>query len=1074
LTALLRLDFLGDFHLVHGDTPVTGVENPRLQSLLAYLVLHRDAPQSRAQLSYLFWLDSTEAQARTNLRKQVYHLRRALPDADRFLYADRNVLHWLPDAPFLLDVADFEEALHRAEEAERAGDQATLQKALEAAAASYHGNLLPNCYDDWVLTERERLRQDFARTLERLIGLLERQRAYSAAIQVAQRLLRHDPLHEAAYRRLMRLHALHGDRARALRTYHTCATVLQRELDVEPSTATQEAYDRLLALDAAAAPPAERLTPETALVGRDQEWAQLQSAWTGAADGQPRFVLLTGEAGMGKTRLAEELLEWAQRQGIPTASARCYASEGGLAYGPVTNWLHAPALKDSLASLDQVWLSEIARLLPELLVEHHEIPPPGPMTEGWQRQRLYQALGLSFFQHRQLLLALDDAQWCDPETLEWLPSLMRPRRGHAPVVGPTQLLLVITLRSGERPARGRLETLLGELRRSRQLREIELGPLGQAETFSLATDVAGRALDPALAEPLYQGSEGNPLFVVEMVRAGGTMSAQQMVEHGREKTRVDLTLPPKVQQVIQARLAQLSPAARELVGTAATIGREFTFDVLAQAHGANEETSVRALDELWRRRIVREQGEDAYDFSHDRIREVAYAGLSTARQRLLHRRVAQALEEVHAADLEAVAGQLAAHYEQAGQADRAVLHYQRAAGVAQRIYAHKEAVEHLRRAVGLLPETGSDGGQGAQLHEQLGKVMALMGQHEAAHQVYEAAVARAPAADSLWRARLQCAVANACRSRQHFPEAAEAYDTAIEFLGPEPAGPDPEWWRAWLDIQLARADMLYYASKLSELSELCQELEDIVTARGSVKQQSNFYHALVMLDNRQSRFRPSAETVGHITRSLELARQTGDRQLIDFKMFGRGFTLLWFGHLEDAERQLRAALGQAEQTGNLPLQDRCLAYLSIACRLKGDEGQARAYMERGLEAALTEQNTSYVGVAKANLAWLHYRQGNLDEALREGSAALQQWRPLAYPIEWLARWPLLAVRFLRGQIDAAIDQARAMIDSGQQQLPDHLEALLEESIQAWDEGREEPARKRLKQAINSARENGSL
>ena len=1075
MTSRLRIELLGDFRVLDGDTPVTGLENPRLQSLFAYLVLHRDAPQSRARLSYVFWLDSTETQARANLRKQVYHLRRALPDADRFLYADHKVLRWQPGAPFTLDVTAFEEALDRAEQAERAGDLAALQESLEQVAASYQGDLLPGCYDDWVLAERERLRQEFARTLERLIGLLEAQRSYPDAIQSAQRLLRHDPLNEAAYRRLMRLHALNGDRARALRTYHSCATVMQRELDVEPSTATQEAYERLLALETVVIPPAERLAPETALVGRDEEWALLQRTWRSASDGRPRLALLAGEAGLGKTRLGEELLEWAQRQGIPMASARCYASEGGLAYGPVANWLRTPSLQRTLSSLDEVWLSEIARLLPELLVERPQITPPGPLTEGWQRQRLVQALAQAFFAHRQLVLMLDDIQWCDAETLEWLPSLLHARLGRDRAVArATQLLLIITLRSGEMPADGRLETVLGELRRSDRLREIELQPLDEGATFALATDVAGRTLDPALSALLYRGSEGNPLFVVEMVRAGGTMSAPQIMEHGQERAPVDLPLPPKVQHVIEARLAQLTPGARDLVGTAATIGREFTFDVLAQAHAADEERSVRALDELWRRRIVREQGADAYDFAHDRIREVAYAGLSAARRRLTHRRVAEALATVHAADLGAMAGQVATHYEQAGQVERAIPYYQRAAEAAGRIYANEEAAEHLSRAITLLPAAGSHSVQGARLHEQLGDVLALMGRHEEAHQAYTAALDRAPASDKLWRTRLRCQVANTWRSRQRFPEATEAYDAAIGLLGPEPAGQDPEWWQVWLDIQLARADMLYFASELSELGQLCRELEGIVTAHGSVKQRSNFFHVLVMLDNRQSRFRPSAETVAHVTTSLELARETGDRQLIDFKMFGRGFTLLWFGDLEAAEKQLWAALGQAEQTGDLPLQDRCLAYLSIACRLKADKGQVRAYTEQGLEAARAEQNPIYIGVAKANVAWLHFRKGNLGEALREGSAALEQWRPLAYPIEWLARWPLLAIRLSRGQVDQAVEHARVMLNPAQQRLPRDLEVPLEQAIQAWEKGQRELAPQCLELAMDLAGQMGYL
>ncbi|RME49340.1 MAG: 6-hydroxy-D-nicotine oxidase, partial [Chloroflexi bacterium] len=274
----LHIRILGDFHIAHDDAPVTGVNTPRLQSLLAYLLLHSEAPQLRQQAAFLLWPDSTEAQARTNLRRELHHLRRALPGAGRFLQADAKSLQWLPDAPFTLDVADFEAAVAQAHQAEEAGHQTAVQTALAEAVELYRGDLLLSCYDDWILPERERLSHMFIQAMERLIQLLESRREYATAIRYARRLLRYDPLHEATYRRLMRLHALNGDRARALRVYHTCVTVLQRELAVEPSPATHEAYQRLLDMDTSPASPATPVVKSVAewrLVGRQPEWEQL-------------------------------------------------------------------------------------------------------------------------------------------------------------------------------------------------------------------------------------------------------------------------------------------------------------------------------------------------------------------------------------------------------------------------------------------------------------------------------------------------------------------------------------------------------------------------------------------------------------------------------------------------------------------------------------------------------------------------------------------------------------------------------------------------------------------------------
>ncbi|MFQ5857371.1 MAG: AAA family ATPase, partial [Anaerolineae bacterium] len=734
----LHIQLLGNFRLACGDTPVTNINTARRQSLLAYLVLHRDAPQSRQHLAFLFWPDSTEAQARTNLRNQLYHLRRALPDADRFLCANAKTLQWLPDAPITLDVADFDSAVAQAQQAEQAGDQPAVRAALERATALYRGELLPSCYDEWIVPVREQLYQTFLRTVERLTQLLETQRDYHAAIRYAQRLLQHDPLHEATYRRLMRLYALSDDRARALRVYHTCATVLQRELGTEPSAATREMYERLLNVEAQAEPrrrPPAALVATLPLVGRRQKWQQLQAAWREAARGRPHIVLVAGEAGIGKSRLAEELLEWAERQGIATARARSYAAEGELAYTPLVTWLRSEAVQPALPALEDVWLTELARLLPELLADRPDLSPPGSLTETWQRQRLFEALARAILAGSQpLLLVIDDLQWCDQETLEWLHYLLR--------FDPQARLLVVGTFRPEETARDHpLESLRLALRRSRQFTEMELDALDEAETATLAAHVAGRELPQALAARIYEETEGNPLFVVETVRAAaGDWRLETCPEPSRRVGDWEETsdakslisnlqsLPPGVQAVIQARLAQLSPSARDLAGLAATIGREFTSDVLARASDADEDALVRGLDELWQRRIVREQGADAYDFSHDKIREVAYAELSAARRRLLHRRVALALEAMHVDDLDAASGQVASHYERAGLPEQAIPYYQRAAEVAARVCANNEAADQLTRGLMLLetlPQTAERAEQELALQLALGNAFSF-------------------------------------------------------------------------------------------------------------------------------------------------------------------------------------------------------------------------------------------------------------------------------------------------------------------------------------------------------------
>ncbi|HEX6482733.1 MAG TPA: AAA family ATPase [Ktedonobacteraceae bacterium] len=698
-----HLRLLGDFSLIYEDWQVTSLNSMRLQSLLAYLVLHRDVPQHRQHLAFLFWPDATEAQARNNLRQLLHQLRQAFPPVEQFLSADAHTLHWHPVTPFHLDVAAFEQTLTLADAATRRNDHHALQAALEQADGLYRGELLPGCYDEWILPERDRLRQRHRQVLEQLLRLFEVQGDHVTAILYAQRLIALAPLSEDLYRRLMRLFALNNDRASALHVYHTCVTTLQRELGVDPDPATRAAYERLMQHEtpviAARAQPT-LLAANPTLIGRKREWEALQKVWHAASAGEPRFVLVTGEAGIGKSRLAEEFLLWASQQGVVTAKTRSYAAEGQLSLAPVTDWLRSDGLRAPLRQLDDVWLTEVARILPELFVERPDLPRYEPVTEYGQRQRFFEALARALLVAPQpLLLLIDDLQWCDQETLEWLHFLLR--------FDPMARLLVVgCARAEELPPHHALHTLLLHLRTTAAVTEIALQPLDAAETGKLASQVAKHELDMNEGLHLFHETGGYPLFVVETVRAGLEPAPASGPEFSSFHTQPPLgdarTLPPRVHAVLVGRLRQLSASSYELVELAATIGREFTLDLLITAGNADVDSAVHALDELWHKRIVREHGANSYDFTHDKLREVAYGEISAPQRRMLHRRVAQALEAMHAGELEAVSGQMASHYERAGLIEQALPYYQRAAAVAQLVYANEDAISLLLRSLELL------------------------------------------------------------------------------------------------------------------------------------------------------------------------------------------------------------------------------------------------------------------------------------------------------------------------------------------------------------------------------------
>lgn len=333
----LAIGLLGNFSLRQGAQPITALNAERPQSLLAYLLLHRQTPISRQQLAYTFWPDSAEEQARTNLRNLLYTLRRHLPDADHFLWFDTHTVQWRADANFTLDVADFEQALTAGRQA--TGPQARLA-AWGTAVTLYKGPLLPGIYDDWLIPLREKLHDAYLEALHHCAQLAAELGDLPTAVQYARTLQREDPLAETAVILLMQLYGQMGDRTAVQRTYQTCVAALRQELDAEPGLETQAVYaaavqqaTRGRETDAAApetaVPPrasprqAPQLPPQpTPFVGRETELAKL-AEWL--ADRHCRLITITGPGGTGKTRLA-----------LQAALGHATVFADGVAFVPVT------------------------------------------------------------------------------------------------------------------------------------------------------------------------------------------------------------------------------------------------------------------------------------------------------------------------------------------------------------------------------------------------------------------------------------------------------------------------------------------------------------------------------------------------------------------------------------------------------------------------------------------------------------------------------------------------------------------------------------------------------------------
>src|SRR4029453_5282017 len=314
---------------------------------------------------------------------------------------------------------------------------------------------------------------------------------------------------------------------------------------------------------ASAPPPRPAVYP---LVGRQSEWHMLLHAWRTAAAGQTRLLVIRGEAGIGKTRLAEELVDWSRLNNVTAVTARCYAGEGRLAYAPIATWLRDDALRPALTQLDPAWMTDVARLRPEFLTLRPHVPAPARQLESWQRLGFFEALSQAFRAAAPLVLVVDDLQWADGDTIEWVHYFMRSTSG-------TRCLVGGTVRAEEEQDNPPLERLLGHLHRDDLLATIALGPLDRTATAQLAGAVAEHPLDETALARTFRETEGHPLFIVER----GRMELTRQPDAPRDGAL------PRVQSVVAARLALLSDEARSAAEVAAAVGRDFRFDILAQA-----------------------------------------------------------------------------------------------------------------------------------------------------------------------------------------------------------------------------------------------------------------------------------------------------------------------------------------------------------------------------------------------------------------------------------------------------------------------------------------------------------
>lgn len=1017
---MLTIQLLGPPQVTLNNQTLS-IPRRKSRALLFYLAAN-STPVLRDQILALLWPDHDRAAAQQVLRTTVYGLRKQLGDA---LVTTDDSLALAPSTA--VDLRRFEQQVVATN-----GNGETTEP-LAAAMALYRGEFLAGfsvadaeAYEQWMLGLRERCIQLALRGYSLLAMRYEAQRDFAAARDVLARAIELNPLQEDIQRAAMRIDFFAGDRAGAIRRYEHLRRLLDDELGVPPLEETRALYDAIITdtmapiapstpSAAAAAPPTARPQPGgLPFTGRAAEREKL-----GTLASTHRLGLIEGDTGIGKTRLAEEFLH--EFQGLVLVG-HAHELEQALPYQPVIEALREllrrpdwPQLRAE-AALPQVWRAELARLLPEL---QDESQPAEPSPHTTNESRLWEAVSqllLGLARGRALALLFDDLHWADASTLALLGYLVRQPM-HA----------TITFLATTRPItpRTQLATLVQTLTREGRIVRLPLGRLAEHETFELAQHFSPRYAYP-LAEWLTRNADGSPYILAELLRYAS--DHQLLLPDGTLNLSLlssSPVVPGTVYSLLQARLAGLSDAARRVVDVGVAVGSEFDLELVTQAAGLPEPAVLDALDELLANRIVLPQEGLRYRFDHPLTMEVAYREVGEARHRALHRAVGEALERLHAKDIDSYAGLIASHLAEGNAPERAA-HYARLAGHrAAALSAWAEAIAFYQQAL-----TGADEASRLEISLALGTAYLNSGAPAQAADELRTAIALA-------EQRKDCAAAD--QARLHLINAmiaqarfAEAIATARQVIEHGEASSSISAGLGWATaLSIEGADLAGAAQRLHTLLDsppvppTREQLAHIHFELGSIAaQQGNLHEAI-------ERYRAS----------LALAEQDPPEMLqYILSLNNLAYHMLLNGDTSGAHYAERG-LALVREYGMInfqPYLHSTLGEIALA-RLELDEAERQ--FNQGLELADRLNVRERIAGLNANLGLLAIARGQPTRAVHRLATAQAQadalgTNHLAAQIRiWLA--PLLQPDEAR----EALTEARAIAESGGRK---HLLAEIDE------------------------------
>lgn len=893
-------------------------------ALLKILLGERGRTVPADRLIEWLWPDLSPHSGQANLYVGISLLRRVLEPALQTPADSSYILTRYPGYVFdassdcWVDVGQFRARLSEAQAELRAGRSAQAVRAYEAAADLYRGDYLADDpYEDWAIAPREQLREEYLEALDQLHRLCLAAGDAAAALNWAQRALALDPCREAAHRQVMRAYYALGRQADALRQFERCRQILQDELGVEPMPRTLLLYQQMLAGQVELI--AKTGTVESSLgrlpfVGREAELAVLRRLLDKARQEGCQVAVISGERGVGKTRLVEEFAAGVQSQGVGLRRASCHALEQNIPYHPLREALsealseaNVPALVRDLGP----WGGVVAGILPSLWGHSPDLVPPPALSPAEDRARLLHGLTRlvqALASCGPFLLFVDDLHWADGATLQALHHLSE-HLGRCPV------LLIGTccseeLEVGADPDTPTLRRLLDSLSRTDRFTRLPLHRLSQFEVAALVAAMARSPHEGRLfSQRLYRETEGNPFFLAEMLRALFEQGVLYRDDTGAWSTDFDevteayeeLPIPATVREVVLGRCRQLSEQQQRVLATAAVIGRTFPFDLWRHATGIHEGDLVDILELCLARQLLVRQADGWYDFSHGSIREILYRELTPERRRILHRRVARALVKQGA---ESPAGEIAHHYLEA-QMWRAALGYLEQAGeAALRLFAYQEAWPYFARACEMLDRLRVDEPQRRYaIARQMVHLCSVLGRQEEAGQYMQ-----------------------------------EALELAKGMGDPVRIG----------ETLQALCRHHFVGGRVEQALELSKEAVGLSQRTGDVRHKANALRQHGYLCYRSGRHEEAFAT---LEEALRLSRLVGDRQIEAQNLNVLGVACYYHGDYARALTLWEQALSACREIDFKPVLAQVAGNLGEVYRSMGCYAQALTYRQEGLAVA---------------------------------------------------------------------------------------------------------------------------